>query len=214
MDLTSSIPNLPPSIQSQLLTTKNLPSLILAHYRSVFHDNIANGSARYFLLPHSLLGSTIIPIIYLTIPHKNRPWLYQARWAVAALMIALNLDLMTNGTSSANIVMSYCTGLVACWGLIWGLTALLVLNPQFEASRVVKRRRKKNLKLIRGEYGNGSGNGLHGDGKVKEVAIDENVAMGQNEYEHYWQYYPAEGSFMERLGWVGDLSVALRGVGE
>ncbi|KAM7209082.1 hypothetical protein V8F20_000691 [Naviculisporaceae sp. PSN 640] len=208
---TTSIPNLnlPESLQAQLLTTENLPALVLAHHRATFHANVANGTARYFVFPYSLLGSTIVPIIYLTIPHKNRPWLYQARWAVAAVMVALSVDLMTNGTSSANVVVSYSTGLVACWGLIWGLTILLVLDPQFEAARVMKRRRRKNLEKVGGGR-NGAGNN---ECQGKEVAIDESVALLQDEYEHYWQYYPSEGTFMERLGWVLDLTVALRGVG-
>ena len=189
----------PPLTQTQLETTENLPALVLAHYRAIFHSALARGEAKYFVLPYTLLGSTIIPIIYLSIPHRNRPWLYQARWAVAALMVALNFDLLTNGTSSANMAIAYVTGLVASWGTIWWLTILLVLEPQFEAARVQRRRRKRKLD--------------GGDEKVP-VAIDESVAAVQDEYEHYWQYYPSDGSLFERLGWIFDLMVALRGVGE
>ncbi|KAM7223271.1 hypothetical protein V8F06_001484 [Rhypophila decipiens] len=212
----NSIPNPLPEITLQE-TSKNLPALILSHYRSIFYAKISTGQAKYFVLPYSILGPTILPIIYLAIPHKNRPWLYQARWAVAALMVGLSVDLLVDGTSSANVVVAYGTGLVAVWGLIWGLTVLLVLDPQHEAARVVKRRRRtKNV--------NGHGNGhVDAAARVKEdkgaaaassAAIDESVArLVQDGYEHYWQYYPADGSLLERLGWVTDLSVALKGIG-
>lgn len=212
--------------QTELETTQNLPALVLSHYRTIFYANIATGQARYFVLPYCLLGSNILPVIYLTIPHKNRPWLYQARWAVAALMAGLNYDLLTNGTSSANPAMGYCTGLVACWGLIWGLTVLLVLDPQFEAARVMKRRkrRRRTTTITNGSASPSNDDNLSnggvdtgramGDQKAASSAIDASVARVQEEYEHYWQYYPAEGSLLDRLGWAIDISFALRGVGE
>lgn len=191
------IPPLP--TQTQLETTENLPALVLAHYRAIFHSALTRGEAKYFILPYTLLGSTIIPIIYLSIPHKNRPWLYQARWAVAALIVAMNFDLLRNGTSSANMAIAYVTGLVASWGTIWWLTILLVLEPQFEAARVQRRRRRGELVC---------------DGEKRSEAIDESVAAVEVEYEHYWQYYPSGGSLFERLGWIFDLMGSLRGVGE
>ncbi|KAM7207024.1 hypothetical protein V8F33_000123 [Rhypophila sp. PSN 637] len=214
--MNSTIPSPLPQITLQE-TTKNLPALILSHYRSVFHAKILTGQAKYFVLPYSILGPTILPIVYLAIPHKNRPWLYQARWAVAALMVGLSVDLLVGGTSSANIVVAYGTGLVAVWGLIWGLTVLLVLDPQNEAARVVKRRRRKTKRTAAGnghaENGDVAAGRVKKDKEAASSAIDESVALVEDEYEHYWQYYPADGSLLERLGWVMDLSVALKGIG-
>ena len=124
----------------------------------------------------------------------------RARWAVAVLVLAVNWDLLTNGTSSANMAIAYVTGLVASWGTIWWWTVLLVLEPQGGAARVRGRR---------GREGKGNGKG-EVKGEVDEV-IDESVMDG---WEYYWEYYPSEGSFFERLGWVWDLMVSFRGVGE
>ncbi|KAK3328987.1 hypothetical protein B0H66DRAFT_467583 [Apodospora peruviana] len=192
---------------------ENLPALYLAHYRSLFHDAVARDEARYFVLPYTVAASFLVPAVYLCIPHRKRPWLYRAQWAVAALMVAMSVDILTNGTSSANMPMSYCSGLVATWGLIWGLTVILVLEPQTGAARVMKRRRRKV-----GSKGEQKEEGDGGQVTEKEKSrdgdwVDESVAMVQDEYEHYWQFYPEDGSLVERLGWVLDIMFALRGVG-
>ncbi len=49
--------------------------------------------------------------------------------------------------------------------------------------------------------------------EAEQEAPDESIAAVIQEYEYYWQSYPSEGSFPERLDWAFDLVTAFRGSG-
>ncbi len=68
-------------------------------YTSTFQASVAAGTGRPLVIPYSLLGPFILPILYLSIPHTRRPWLYQARFLVLALMVYLNAKIVSSGTS-------------------------------------------------------------------------------------------------------------------
>lgn len=181
-------------------------------YRSQFRADVVAGAARPLILPFDLLGPFIIPILYLCIPHTQRPWLYKMRFAVMALSIYTSFAMM-HSASSANVAVAYGVGLMGSWGTIWGMKLLIWTRPQFDAARVQTRRRKP-----RGIVPNGNGTLSERRAKCEKVqekttAPDETVCEALDEYEYYWQPYPADGPFLTRLGWVVDLVSAFRGAG-
>ncbi|KAI1779866.1 membrane bound O-acyl transferase family-domain-containing protein [Hypoxylon cercidicola] len=111
-------------------------------YRAKFRDEVIAGTKEPFLLPLHLLGVWFLPTLYLAIPHKNRPWLYRARWVVLTTVVVFNFHMILN-VSSHNFVSAYAVGLVAAWGIVWNLTLLVWTKPQWEAKRVEIRRKIK-----------------------------------------------------------------------
>ncbi|ETS88054.1 hypothetical protein PFICI_01882 [Pestalotiopsis fici W106-1] len=104
-------------------------------YRAQFREDVAAGRKIPFLFHLCLWGLFVFPVLYLSIPHRRRPWLYRARWLVLAACAAVNLWMVRN-FSSANFAFAYGTGLIAAWGTIWNLTLLVWTRPQWDAKRV------------------------------------------------------------------------------
>ncbi|KAK3341631.1 membrane bound O-acyl transferase family-domain-containing protein [Lasiosphaeria hispida] len=171
--------------------TADLPTYYTALHRAAFEASLAAGTARPFVLPHALLGSFVLPVLYLAIPHRRRPWLYHARWAVVAAMAALNVGVVVSGTSSRNFAVAYATGLAAAWGTLWGACLVGVMGVQWTAGRVRVRR---------------------GGGERKGM-VDESMALMREGDEYYWQAYPEGETFWVRLEWVWDLYCSFRGAG-
>ncbi|KAK3394306.1 membrane bound O-acyl transferase family-domain-containing protein [Podospora didyma] len=184
----------------------NLGPFYLQHYRQAFHAAVAAGEAKPFVIPYTLLGSFFLPALYLCVLHVGRPWLYRLRFAVLAAVVCLNAQVLAT-TSSANMAVSYATGLTAAWGTIWGFAHLLFMRPQFDAMRVARRRKTKT------EMMNGSVGEKTEAAAAAAFAADESLALVADEYEYYWQAYPAEGTFAERWDWVTDHFLSFRGIG-
>lgn len=104
-------------------------------YRAQFRDDVAAGRKIPFLFHLCFWSFLVIPVLYLAVPHRRRPWLYRARWLVLALCAGINLWMVRN-VASANFAFAYGTGLVAAWGTIWNLTVLVWTRPQWDARRV------------------------------------------------------------------------------
>ena len=181
----------------------DLPSHYRRLYRAQFADSLARGSAQPFVLPYAFVGATVLPVLYLSISHRKRPWLALLRFPVALTVLLFNTNLLLRGTSSASFAVAYAAGLVAAWGSIWGVGLLLFADVQTRVARVRLRRRVNRVGEIE-------------DNKKGAVIVDESEAavLKSGEWEHYWQGYPEEGTFWERLGWVWDLNMSPRGVGE
>lgn len=146
-------------------------------------------------------------------------------------------------TTSPNFAIGYAVGLMQAWGIIWNLTLLVFMRPQFDAERVERRRARPKGDAQAGA--NGSTNGLvrvsdakengrpvqNGDahavtrvngspkapagegGKVVD-APDADIARSLAQgYEYYWQCYPEDASFLTRLDWSFDLVTSFRGTG-
>ncbi|KAI8960939.1 hypothetical protein F5Y11DRAFT_248681 [Daldinia sp. FL1419] len=260
-------------------------------YRAKFHEDVLAGTKKPFLVPLYLLGYWFIPIIYLAIPHKNRPWLYRARWLVLACTVAFNIYMILH-VSSHNFASAYGAGLIGAWGIVWNFTLLVWTKPQWEAKRVEVRRKKKDrdagsnrkkescvsstlppenrhtnqktkdsngkvdaasatsLKLNR-HNGNGNGNvSAHSRKEKQDEAAAPETAPGQTElseesrkllldavpslrkcqndneiftelgklgaeqeFEYYWQDYPADAPLWTRLDWAFDICSSFRMTG-
>jgi len=208
----------------------SLAALRRAELRTAFKAAVTAGEARPFLVPWSLIPTLVLPALYLSIPHTRRPWLYQARYLVAAAVVGLNLEMLWS-TSSTNMATAYATGLCAAWGISWTLTVLVWMRPQFEAERVARRRRVPALDADgpghkAADHASGGSNGhissvAPADSEPKRrvqvqnaVAPDASVARSlEDGFEYYWQAFPADAPWLTRLDWAFDLSWAWRGSG-
>ncbi|KAL2199276.1 hypothetical protein P885DRAFT_30818 [Corynascus similis CBS 632.67] len=179
----------------------NLAVYYQEHYRGLFKTALSAGEIRPLVIPWSLVGSFFLPLLYLSIPHVNRPWLYRMRWLVAAAVIYLNARLMQT-TSAVNEAIAYATGLLGTWGTINALRLLIFTRPQWDAARVERRPRRTE---------NGSKAGIEKQPAI--VPPDESVAASLRNFEYVWQPFPATEPFLARLGWTADLITALRGAG-
>lgn len=216
---------------------ERLEDILRVAYRESFHQALQDGSAKPFLFPYSMLGTMILPALWLTIPHVSRPWVYQTRWAVLAFVVVFNVHVM-RVCSSTNFGCAYTCGLFAAWGIMQTLGMLVWKRPQFEAARVVKVVKKAKAEaeteaeadveaegVNGGQIHKGTTNGHNGstgqrdglrlrngvaNGSLGKVARPESIT---EEVEYRWQKFPAEAPFLDRLGWVLDLMTSLRGAG-
>ncbi|KAJ9164576.1 Membrane bound o-acyl transferase family domain-containing protein [Coniochaeta hoffmannii] len=193
--------------------------------KSQFRADLTAGTARQLVIPLDAFGTFLLPVIYLCIPHTRRPWLYRMRFAVMALMMWLNYDMIVRA-SSTNMAAAYASGLAGAWGALWGVTVLIWTRPQFEAERVERRVKGMVMDSNGGAVGqNGHANGgllhRHRNGALprsqladKLTAPDETVAAALTAgYEYYWQSYPSTSPLSTRLDWVLDYVLSFRGVG-
>lgn len=216
----------------------NLGHYVRDLYMLRFQQDVDAGRAKPFVTPYALLGCFILPILYFSIPHVNRPWLYTARYFVMAIIVAFSLSEVVS-TASTNVAVAYGVGLCQSWSVLWNFTLLICMRPQFDAERVEKRRKvggavaNGNAKHAGNGHAasngngneiaiaNGNGSGKTSSGKEGQLAVkmkdapDEDIARSlEAGFEYYWQAYPADAPFLTRLGWSADLCCAFRGSGK
>jgi hypothetical protein len=188
----------------------NLGDHVREVYRADFRARVAAGTVRPFSLPYDLVGSFILPALYLSIPHTRRPWLYRARFLVFAAVVLLNLRMMGEA-SSINVAPAYAVGLMGAWGILWSATLLLWTRPQFDAERVQRRRRRRR-ESSGGDANRNAWHESNGDtlGASKrpvrarekgrrlaaenqsQASPDETVARALADgYEYHWEAFPA-----------------------
>ncbi|ROT36910.1 hypothetical protein SODALDRAFT_361742 [Sodiomyces alkalinus F11] len=174
----------------------------LTAYRDAFKAGIDAGRAHRFTIPYHFIPGYVIPILYMSIPHVRRPWLYRCRWLVVILVVGFNANLVRN-TSSTNVALAYAAGLWGYWSIMHNLTMLVWSRPQSEAERVARRRREKQEPQPTGTTHSGS------------RSRDQATAPGSDtkQFEYYWQAFPVDGTFLERLEWAFDLYSTFRGAG-
>ncbi|KAI0890082.1 membrane bound O-acyl transferase family-domain-containing protein [Annulohypoxylon maeteangense] len=265
----------------------NLATTYRELYRAKFRDDVKAGTKTPLLVPLHLLGLWILPTLYLAIPHKNRPWLYRARWLVLAFIVIFNSNMILN-VSSSDFGVAYGAGLIGAWGIVWTFTLLIWTRPQWEAKRVNIRRKRRpedvksnflaepkahvspqtlgNGHALTNKQQNGNctkessreepkttglevnghgnndngsphcikerrihaetlklpekgtdiseassslqenGNGVHSAAELEKLAAEQ-------EFEYYWQEYPANDSFWTRLDWAFDIVSTFRMTG-
>ncbi|KAI0395059.1 hypothetical protein F5Y17DRAFT_425052 [Xylariaceae sp. FL0594] len=279
-------PHLPRQDQQPLA---DLAGAYREFYRSQVRARVAAGDAIPFVIPLHLVTYFLVPTLYLAIPHKERPWLYRTRWLVLAFVTGFNWYLASN-TVSLNFATGYAAGLLPAWGVIWNFTLLAWTRPQWDAKRVVRRRKERKDGHIndgtlpvsprshgpngyaqkpkangfaasaeetdtKKHVGESLGNGVRrrgGDPEFRRVmapgVLFENMQTTEeekslaseiratnesdgnppldnktllrlcrlareNEYEYYWQEYPANASIWTRLSWSLDLVSSIRMTG-
>ena len=116
-----------------------LAASVLASYRTSLLEQFANGTLRPLVLPYCLLGTFILPALWLSIPQDRtrRPWLYETRWIIVIIVLALNYEQVLH-VSSTNVASSYAAGMMATWGSMVCLNLLVWTRAQESAARAVK----------------------------------------------------------------------------
>lgn len=116
----------------------NLGDHVRGVYRRHFAHEFALGTVKPLVIPWSVLVTFGLPILYFSVPHRNRPWLFRARHLLMFCIILFNAR-ESFVTTSPNFAVGYAVGLMQAWGMIWNMTLLVFMRPQFEAERVEKR---------------------------------------------------------------------------
>ncbi|KAI3400440.1 hypothetical protein diail_3061 [Diaporthe ilicicola] len=116
----------------------NLGDHVRGVYRRHFAHELALGNVKPLVVPYGVLTTFGLPILYFSIPHRNRPWLFRARYLLMLYIVLYNLR-ETFTTTSGNFAVGYAVGLMQGWGIIWNMTLLVLMRPQFDAERVERR---------------------------------------------------------------------------
>ncbi|KAM4059686.1 membrane bound o-acyl transferase family protein [Hirsutella rhossiliensis] len=192
----------------------NLSDAAQTARRAAFSRAVAEGRLTPLVIPYSLLGAFFVPVLWLTIPHARRPWLYHTRWLVMAFVVAFNINVIRQ-TSSSRFAFAYATGLMAAWGIISNLSLLIWTRPQFDAARAVRvSTRPAPVPTTKGPSRQASARWA-GDARQRrrrQVSVADSTVQQQTAV-FVWQPFPADGPFLQRLGWALDLACSFRGSG-
>jgi hypothetical protein len=211
---------------------------LVEFYRAHFYHRIAAGDVRPVVLPYFLFTIPIL-VLYLCIPHTERPWVYRARWLVLGVIILINGDMIT-GTTTMGMGTGFGVGLIAAWGIVWSMVWLVWNALQWDARRVEVQDREIWLRSLesqvaedQGEQQEESTQGMpnirnirmggpssvrhrlqrngHANGAIPENDTLKNNKLGSGTGNYYWQSFPAEAPFKQRLDWTLDLILNFRG---
>ncbi|KAK6722361.1 hypothetical protein SNK04_001231 [Fusarium graminearum] len=204
----------------------DLGNLARSEYQAAFDTAVAKGLKEPLVLPFCLIGPFLLPTIYLAIPHRNRPWLYHARWLIVAFVVVFDLYLVQH-MSSFNVAPAYASGLMGIWGILANLNLLVWTNPQSDYARIIRVPKDKTATTSpNGNTRNGTldTNGFEENGlRHRKFHAEANAPSGdigapakRQNLEHtvcVWQKFPENSSFGERLNWTLDLATNFREVG-
>ncbi|PKS10561.1 hypothetical protein jhhlp_002315 [Lomentospora prolificans] len=206
------------------LPVANLGRAIQTARSASFRAAVTKGTAQPLILPYCLLGTFFIPALYLAIPHTDRPWLYRARFAVAALIVSFNIQLIIR-TSGSNPAIAYGSGLYAYWGIMNCLAMLVWTRPQFDAARIVKVKagsmpmkesEKPNQDQEPGPQKKGHTkpqSNRAGQEISQKPLPNASVVQAEKGYTYYWEPFPKHATFRHRFNWATDLMTTFRGEG-
>lgn len=211
-----------------------LAPLALASHRSIFLQQVADGHRRHILLPQALFTSLVLPVIWVTIPHNTRPWLYRSRWVIFCLVLLVNYEQAARA-SSTNVAWAVVSGLMSTYGTMLCFQHMILTNPQRDAARIIRVPRSKDLSTActsDGEHKAASHipgkleraarcepaatqplSRTRGDaGSLTEMDSTSNPELGAPSC-YVWQRFPSEAPLLDRLGWATDLVLSFRGAG-
>ncbi|KAE8842050.1 hypothetical protein P3342_002652 [Pyrenophora teres f. teres] len=188
---------------------------VIDYYHKHYDHAIASGEDQPFLYPWGLLGPLGV-IIYLLIPHENRPWLKKCRYLAFAWVTSFAIY-TTAYTRARELVSALVLGLLCAWSVLWFGAILVCNDAQTDFMRIERTtgvfgsdgRRRKDRSEVNGNT----------EPKEKDAQEDatHDVINGyagprDRHGEFAWQPYPLT-PFIERLDWVLDLLCSFRGVG-
>ncbi|KAH6866548.1 membrane bound O-acyl transferase family-domain-containing protein [Alternaria rosae] len=188
---------------------------LLDHYHAQYDKAIASGEYQPFLYPWGTLGALFV-IIYLLIPHQNRPWLEKGRYLAFAWItgFATYSNLYTKARAVAPALG---IGLVNAWSIAW-VGAIIVCNDaQTDFMRIERTEgvfgsdphRQKEMTQQDGVSDKDQG---VKNQTLKDDLVNSSSGPRDRHGQYAWQPYPLR-PFIERLDWVLDIFCNFRGMG-
>lgn len=180
---------------------------VIQHYYQQYDASLASGEFDPFVYPYGAYGAFLV-IIYLCIPHQNRPWLGKCRFLVWSILLGF-AAYSIRYQRARGAAPALGLGLVHAWSVVY-LAAILVWNDaQTDFQRIERtegvfgtapssEKEKTDQTSIEGT------NGL--------VPSKSRAGPRDRHGEFAWQPYPLT-PFIERLDWVCDLFCNFRGAG-
>lgn len=205
---------------------------VIEHHYAHYDKQIASGEYQPYMFPQAVMGALVV-IIYLLIPHHNRPWLRSCRYLVVAWAAGFAAYFICY-TRAKSFSVGYGIGLVNVWGVFWTIALLLCNDAQADFMRI------ERIERISGTAGAPSTltKGKRQE-KEEEHSMDSMDSMdpkstatmtkqqaeqqdstttagtagpASHHGQFAWQPYPLS-PFVERLDWVLDLLANFRGAG-
>ena len=162
------------------------------------------------------VGPTLLLAGYLLLPPSSSVLVRHARFPVF-LVYAYSCIESLLWTRTSSYALAYIMGASFAFGPLWTLNLLILRDARLEARRVERRpvQREKSEPTGAGvttsENGTVDAQGLRERKKHREASPVPAASSTDADYEYFWQGLPTD--FLTRLGWVTDLSLALRGAG-
>lgn len=192
---------------------------VVQHYYQQYDAAVAAGQVEPFVYPYGAYGAFLV-IVYLCIPHHNRPWLEKCRFAVWGILLAF-AAYSIRYQRARGMAPALGLGLVQAWSVVY-LAALLVWNDaQTDFQRIERTAgvfgsdatsKKAKDPISKGES-NTNGHTLRNRINTNGHIPSESTAGPRDRHgEFAWQPYPLT-PFIERLDWVCDLFCNFRGAG-
>lgn len=188
-------------------------------YYAQYDKQIASGDYIPFLYPWGTFGALFV-IVYLMIPHHNKPWLRKCRY-LACAWIAAFAAYSIMYTRARGMAPALGVGLISAWSVVW-VSAILVCNDAQKDFMRIERTEGAFGSATRGTLNDKvetNGSMKHGhQGKEGQIysATSElstgNAGSRDRHGEFAWQPYPLS-PFAERLDWVCDIFCNFRGAG-
>jgi hypothetical protein len=181
---------------------------LIEHYYAEYDRNVASGKYRPFLYPWGTLGALVV-IIYLLIPHQNRPWLKNCRFLVFAWIVAFAIY-STLYTRAKGMAPAFGVGLISAWSVVWVSAILICNDAQTDFQRIER---------LEGVFKSSKPQDKDESSKLQEKddTTTEDMTKGHSgptarHGSFAWQPYPLT-PFIERLDWVLDIFCNFRGAG-
>lgn len=188
---------------------------VTRYYHEQYEKDIQAGKYQPVLYPWDTLGALIV-VIYMLIPHRNRPWLRKARFIVFAVNLVHTIYLIRH-VRAKGVASTLGIGLFASWSTIYILAVIVCNDPQRDFMRI--ERTEGVFGSAKTPPANGTQNGTKDSNSHEHNGTPRNLSepkesLGptQRHGAFAWQPYPST-PFIERLDWVLDLFANFRGAG-
>ncbi|KAF2854253.1 hypothetical protein T440DRAFT_271424 [Plenodomus tracheiphilus IPT5] len=191
---------------------------LLEHYYAQYDKQIASGEYRPFLYPWGTFGA-LVAIIYLLIPHQNRPWLRNCRYPVFVWITGFAIYTILY-TRARLVAASFGIGLISAWSVAWICAILICNDAQTDFMRIERMegafgapRITSKEKTSANREESSSRNATKRDNGNSSISISKGTAGPSDRHGQFaWQPYPLS-PFIERLDWVLDIFCNFRGAG-
>ncbi|KAF2012495.1 hypothetical protein BU24DRAFT_331295, partial [Aaosphaeria arxii CBS 175.79] len=201
-----------------------------SHYEMIeYHhqkrdEAIQAGQIQPFLYPWGTLGAAVV-IVYLLIPHQNRPWLKKARFLVFAFNAGFSIYCILY-TRARIMAGALGLGLISAWSICWTFALLVVNDAQTDFQRIERtegvfglsstaKKEEKNKTITSNGNTDPILQGIlesNGSVTTNGHTTHEHLGPSQRHGTFAWQPFPIT-PFIERLDWVLDIFTNFRGVG-